>query len=149
MRVVEVERMAERAIEQRGYGRGPGLAVTEYGGLAGAIQRQRFEHFQQRRRGFGVAPGANRAAEEIQRQHLGALQHLMRDFVEAQVMNVSGERCGFVGHAVSSVAASVGGLNRGFKRVAGTGSHAVFKLSSRIAENDRSAQTARWDLALA
>src|SRR3954466_10185098 len=57
MRVVEIERMAERAVEQRGYRRGPGLAVTEYGGLAGAIQRQRFEHFQQRRRGFGVSRG--------------------------------------------------------------------------------------------
>src|SRR3954466_10185097 len=41
----------------------------------------------------GAGGGQNHPfPEEIQRQHLGALQHLMRDFVEAQVVNVSGER---------------------------------------------------------
>ena len=37
MRVVEVQRMAERAIKQRRHRGGPGLAVAEHGGIAAAV----------------------------------------------------------------------------------------------------------------
>ena len=102
MGVVEIEGMAERAVEQgRDRGR-PGLAIAEHGGFALAVQRQRFQHLKQRGGGFRVAPRPDRAAEEIQRQHLGALQHLRRDILEFQVGDIGCERCGFVGHRVSS-----------------------------------------------
>ena len=42
-------------------------------------------------------------AEEIQRQHLGAFQNLRRDIRKFQAGDISGERCGFVGHRVSSL----------------------------------------------
>ena len=58
--------------------------------------------FEQRRRGFRIAPRPDRAAQEIERQHLGALQHFRRDVLEFQVGDVSGERCGFLGHGVAS-----------------------------------------------
>ena len=74
--VVEIERVAERAIEQRRDRRRPGLAVAEHGRVALAVERQRFEHLEQRGRRFRVAPRPDRAAEKIQRQDLGALQHL-------------------------------------------------------------------------
>jgi len=102
MRVVEIKRMAERAVEQRRHRGRPGLAVAEHGGLALAVQRQRFQHLQQRGGGFRVAPRPDRAAEEIQRQHLGAFQDLRRDVREFQVGDIGCERCGFVGHRVSS-----------------------------------------------
>ena len=98
MGVVEIEGMAERAVEQRRHRRRPGLAVAEHGGFALAVERQRFEHLEQRRRGFGVAPRPDGAAEKIQRQHLGARQHLVRDILEFQVGDIGGERCGFIGH---------------------------------------------------
>jgi hypothetical protein len=47
MGVVEIEGMAERAIEQRRHRRSPGLGIAEHGGLALAIERQRFEHLEQ------------------------------------------------------------------------------------------------------
>ena len=102
MGVVEIEGVAERAVEQRRDRGRPGLAVAEHGGFALAVERQRFQHLQQRGRGFRIAPRPDRAAEEIERQHLGALQHLRRDVLEFQVGDIGGERCGFVGHRVSS-----------------------------------------------
>src|SRR5260370_37355820 len=38
MRIVEIERMAKRAVEQCGYRRRPGLAVAEHGGFAAAVE---------------------------------------------------------------------------------------------------------------
>jgi hypothetical protein len=102
MGIVEIERMAERAVEQGRHRRRPGLAVAEHGGFAAAVERQRFQHLQQRRGGFGVAPRPDRAAEEIQRQRLGAFQHLARDILEFQVGDIGGKRCGFIGHGVAS-----------------------------------------------
>jgi hypothetical protein len=102
MGVVEIERMTERAVEQgRDRGR-PRLRVAEHGGFALAAERERLEHFQKRRRGFRVAPCPNRAAEKIQRQDLGALQHFPRDILEFQVCDVGGQRCGFISHGVVS-----------------------------------------------
>ncbi len=122
MGIVEIERVAERAVEQGGDCRCPGLAVAEHGGPALAVERQRFEHLEQRGRGFRVAPRPDGAAEEIQRQHLGALQHLRRDIREFQVCNIGGKRCGFIGHRVSSLLPRrVGGLIPGFKPPAGDG----------------------------
>jgi hypothetical protein len=103
MGVIKIEGMAERAVEERGNRRRPGLGVAKHGGFALAVQRQRFQHIEQRGGGFRIAPRPDRAAEEIQRQHLGPLQHLWRDILEFQVGDVAGERCGFVGHRVSSV----------------------------------------------
>ncbi|GCC48844.1 hypothetical protein chiPu_0033087, partial [Chiloscyllium punctatum] len=106
MGVVEIERMSERAVEQRRHRRRPGLAVAEHGGLALAVERQRFQHLHQRGRRFRIATGADGAAEEIQRQDLGALQHLRRDVGKFQVGDIGGERCGFVSHRVSSIFAA-------------------------------------------
>src|SRR4051812_42326658 len=47
MRVVEIKRMAKRAVEQGRDRRRPGLAVAEHGGFAPAIERERFQHFEQ------------------------------------------------------------------------------------------------------
>ncbi len=102
MGVVEIQRMAERAVEQGRHRRRPGFAVAEHGGFAAAVERQRFQHLEQRGRGFRIAPGADGAAEKIQRQRLGALPHLVRDILEFQVGDIGGERCGFVGHGVAS-----------------------------------------------
>ena len=102
MGVVEIERMAERAVEQRCHRRASRSCIAEHGGFALAVERQRFQHLEQRRRGFRIAPRPDRAAEEIQRQHLGALQHLRRDVLEFQVGDIGCERCGFVGHGVAS-----------------------------------------------
>ena len=102
MRIVEIEGMAERAVEQRRHRRRPGLGVAEHGGFALAVERQRFQHPKQRGGGFRIAPRPDRAAEEIQRQHLGALQYLRRNILEFQVGDIGGERCGFVGHRVPS-----------------------------------------------
>ena len=102
MRIVEIKGVAERAVEQSGDRGRPGLAVAEHGGFALAVQRQRFQHLQQRGGGFRIAPRPDRAAEEIERQHLGALQYLRRNILEFQIGDIGGERCGFVGHHVSS-----------------------------------------------
>ncbi len=102
MGVVEIQRMAERAVEQGRHRRRPGLGVAEHGGLALAVERERFEHLEQRRRGFRVTPRPDRAAEKIQRQHLGAFQHLERDILEFQVGDVGGEGCGFICHGGAS-----------------------------------------------
>ena len=117
MRIVEIKRMAERAVEQGCDRRRPGFAVAEYGGVAVAVQRQGFEHLQKRWRRFRVAPRADRAAEKIERQDLGALQHFPRDVLEFQFGDIAGERFGFMGHGVSSKSLSrrVGGLIPGFK----------------------------------
>ena len=122
MGIVEIKGMAERAVEQRGDRGRPGLAVAEHGGLALAVERQRFQHLEQRGRRFRVAPRPDRAAEEIERQHLGALQHFRRDVLEFQVGDIGGERCGFVGHRVSSLLPHrVGGLIPAFKPPCGRG----------------------------
>jgi len=122
MRIVEIKGMAERAVEQgRDRGR-PGSTVAEHGGFALAIERERFEHFEQRRRRFGVTARADGAAEKIERQDLGALQHFVRNVFEFQVGDVGGERCGFIGHRVSSLFLHrVGGLIPPFKPAAGDG----------------------------
>src|SRR6185437_16138174 len=89
-------------IEQRRDRRRPGLVVAEHGGLALAVERQRLQHFQHRRRRFRIAPGPDRAAEEIERQHLGALQYLRRDVVEFEIGDIACERFGFMRHGVAS-----------------------------------------------
>src|SRR5215470_16270520 len=94
--------MTKRAVEQRGKCRCPGLVVPEHGGLALDVELERFQHLEQRRRRFRLAARADGAAEEVERQHLGALQYLRRDVCKFQVGDISGERCGFVGHRVSS-----------------------------------------------
>ena len=100
--VIEIKRMTERAIEQRRHRRGPCLRVAEHGGFAASVERECFEHFQQRRRGLRVAPRADRAAEKIQRQHLGALPNFRRYVLEFQVRDIGGERSGFMGHGIVS-----------------------------------------------
>ena len=102
MGVIEIKRMAERAVKESGDRGRPGLAVAEHGGPALAVQRQGLQHPKQRRGGLRIAPRPDRAAEEIQRQHLGALQHLRRDVRKFQVGDIGCKRCGFVGHRVSS-----------------------------------------------
>ena len=103
MGIVEIERVAERAVEQRCDRRRPGLGVAEHGGLALAVELERFQHLHQRGRRFRVAARTDGAAEEVERQHLGALQHLRRDVLEFQVGDIAGEGFGFVGHGVASV----------------------------------------------
>ena len=98
MGVVEIERMTERAVQQRRYRRGPALVVAEHCRFTGRIERQRLQHLQDRRRRFGFAPGADRAAEEVQRQQLGARQNVLRNVGELQRGDVACERGGFVGH---------------------------------------------------
>ena len=117
VRIVEIKGMTERAVEQGCDGRRPGFAVAEYGGIAVAVQREGFEHLQKRRRRFRVAPRADRAAEKIERQNLGSLQHFPRDILEFQIGHIAGERFGFMGHGVSSKSLSrrVGGLISRFK----------------------------------
>src|SRR6266700_6969600 len=116
MGVVEIERMAERAVEQRRHCRRPGSGIAEHGGVALAVERKRLQHLEQGRRGFRIAPGADRAAEKVERQRLGARAHLRRDIFEFQVGDIGGERCGFIGHCVSLLLPRrVGGLNPSFK----------------------------------
>ena len=152
MGIVEIEGMAERAVEQRGDRRRPGLGVAEHGGVALAVERQRFQHPEQRRRRFRIAPRPDRAAEEIERQHLGALQHLRRDVLEFQIGDIGGERCGFVGHRVSSyLPRRVGGLILAFKPPSGRG-HQLCPASSgtgaisrfRNASHDGLRKTHAW-----
>ena len=108
MGIVEIKRMAERAVEQRRNRRRPGLGIAEHGGFAAAVERQRFEHFQKRGRRFRVTPRPDRAAQEIQRQNLGALAHFARNILEFQIGDIAGKRCGFIGHGVASVSLPVG-----------------------------------------
>ena len=102
VRIVEIEGMAERAVEQCRDRRRPGLAVAEHGGLALGVERERLQHLQDRGGRFRLAAGPDGAAEEIQRQHLGAIQHFRRNILVFQVDDIGGERCGFVSHRVSS-----------------------------------------------
>src|SRR6266567_7843907 len=94
--------MAEGTVEQGCDRRRPGLAVAEYGGPTLAIEGQGFEHPQERRRRFRIAPRADRAAKKIERQNLGALQYLWRDVLESQIGDIACKRFGFMGHRVSS-----------------------------------------------
>ncbi len=146
MRIVEIERMAERAVEQRRDRRRPGLGVAEHGGFALAVERQRFQHLEQRGRGFRVAPRPDRAAEEIERQHLGALQHLARDILEFQVGDIGGKRCGFVGHRVSSLCHRVGGLILPFKPPATRWAAAMLDVSLQWASIGRIRNAAHDEL---
>src|SRR5262249_12073361 len=102
MGVVEVERVAERAVEQRRHRRCPGLAGAEHGGLALRIELERLQHLQQRGRRLRLVAGADGAAEEVERQHLGALQHFRWNVRKFQVGDITGKGRGFVGHRVSS-----------------------------------------------
>src|SRR5581483_10798121 len=52
---------------------------------------------------FRFAPRADGAAEEIERQNLGALQDLRRDVLEFEIGDIAGERFGFMGHGVASL----------------------------------------------
>src|SRR5205085_12658892 len=106
--IVEIKRMAERAVEQGCDRRGPGFAVAEDGGVAFAVERQGFEHLQKRGRRFRVAPRADRAANKIQYQDLGALQYFGRDVLEVQIGDIAGERFGFMGHGISSTVTAQG-----------------------------------------
>jgi len=91
-------------------------------GLALAVELERLEHLQQRRRGFGIAPGADGAAEKIERQDLGALQYLRRDVLESEIGDIACKRFGFMGHCVSPLLSHrVGGLISSFKRAVGDG----------------------------
>jgi len=98
--VVEVERVAERAVQQRGDRRCPGLAVADDRGVAVVIEAERLQHAEQRGRRFRLAPCPHRAAEKIQRQVFGSFQHLARNRVIGEVGDIGGELCGFVGHGL-------------------------------------------------
>ncbi|MGY3107283.1 hypothetical protein ACVWW7_003910 [Bradyrhizobium sp. LM6.9] len=100
--VVEVEGMAECAVEQRRDRRRPGLAVAEHRGVALGVERQRLQHLQDRGGRFRFAAGPDRAAEEVQRQQFCPIQHFRRNIPVFQAGDIGGERCGFVGHRVSS-----------------------------------------------
>src|SRR5579872_1381677 len=104
MGVVEIKRMAERAVEQRRDRRGPGLAVAEHGRVALAVECERLQHPEQRGGRFRLAPGADGTAEEVERQDLGALQYFRRNVLEFQVGDIACERFGFMRHGVASYA---------------------------------------------
>src|SRR6202012_2867561 len=98
MGVVKIERMTERAVEQCRDRRSPRPVVAEHGGGALRIERQCFERLEPRGRGIRIAPGPDRAAEEIERQRLGALAYRFWNVLEPEIGDIGGEHCGFVGH---------------------------------------------------
>src|SRR5271163_3452183 len=99
MRIVEIERMAERAVEQSSDGRRPGSVIAKDGRVTLPIQRQRLECLEQRGRGLRIAPRPDGAAEKIERQGLGALTDLFGDVFETKAGDIGGKRCGFVCHS--------------------------------------------------
>ena len=101
MGVVEIERMAERAVEQRGDRRRPGPVVAKHGRLAAPIQRKRLQRLEQRGRRFRITPRPDGAAEKIERQRLGALAYFFGDVFETKIGDISGKRCGFLCHSCS------------------------------------------------
>ena len=123
MRVVEIERMAERAVEQRGDRRRPGLAVAEHGGLRPCRRAPSASSIFSSE---GVDSASRRARMALPRKSsvstLARVQHFLRDILEFQVGDIGGERCGFIGHRVSSrLPNRVGGLIPGFKPPVGGG----------------------------
>ena len=132
MRVVEIKRMAERAVEQRRHCRGPGLGVAEHRGSP-LPSSASASSTKQRRGGFRIAPGPDRAAEKIQGQHLGAFQHLARDILEFQVGDIGGEGCGFICHGVPRLFLAVVSCLPGL--VGRPGAPSISAAAGRIGEN--------------
>src|SRR5580692_5290497 len=98
MGVIEIERVAERAVEQSGNRRRPGSVVAKHGRVPAPVQRKRLQRLEQRGRGLRIAPRPDRAAEKIEGQGLGALAYLFGNIVEAEVGDIGGKRCGFLCH---------------------------------------------------
>ncbi len=96
--IIEVQRVAECAVQQRGDGGGVGLAVAEHGGVACAIHPQCRKHREDGGRGVGFLARTHGASQKVQRQHLGALQDVLRNGVECQVLDIGGQRRGFMCH---------------------------------------------------
>ena len=63
-----------------------------------------FERLEQGWRRFRVTPCPYRAAQEIERQNLGALANFLRDVLVPEIGDIGGKRCGFIGHGVASYA---------------------------------------------
>ena len=77
MGVVEIERMAERAVEEGGAGRGPAARVAEHAGMAGA-DAERPGGAEQGLRALRVVAGAHDVADQVEHEQARALHHLRR-----------------------------------------------------------------------
>jgi hypothetical protein len=62
-----------------------------------SVERQRFEHLQQR--GRGLASRRARIAPPRKSSVSTLARHFRRDFLEFQIGDITGERCRFIGHA--------------------------------------------------
>ena len=107
VRVVEVERMRQRAIQERGAGGRVAGGVAEHAGIA-----RRHAHGahrgEERRRAFGVVSRADDVADQVEHQETRALHHLGRQPVQADVGGELREVCGDAHrNGSSSVAATL------------------------------------------
>ena len=107
MRVVEVQRVRQRAVQQRRACRSVAGGVAEHAGIAGG-HAHRADRGEERGRALGVVPGADDVADQVEHQEARALHHVGRQPVEA---DVGGELREFGGDAhgigSSSVAVTV------------------------------------------
>ena len=107
VRVVEVERMRQRAVQERGAGGRVAGGIAEHAGIA-----RRHAHGahrgEERRRAFGVVPRADDVADQVEHQEARALHHLGRQPVQADAGGELREVCGDAHrNGSSSVAATL------------------------------------------
>ena len=96
--VVEIEGMAERAIEQRRDRRSVAAAQAEGRRFAGPVKPEITHRAEERGRRIRVARGANDAADEIHRKALRPLGDLGRKSVIFQFSDISREDFRLIGH---------------------------------------------------
>ncbi len=101
--VVEIQRVAEDAVQQGGDRRGIASPVAHHRADPLAIQAQppqRREHGGSR---FRLAPRTHRAGQQVQRQGLGPLRRRRRDVGERQVGGERGQGESFIRHRAAPV----------------------------------------------
>ena len=96
--VVEIQRVAEHAVEHGGDGRRVAAAQAEGRRFAGPVKPEITHRAEERGRRIRVARGANDAADEIHRKALRPLGDLGRKSVVFQFGDVSREDFRLIGH---------------------------------------------------
>ena len=91
--VVEVQRMRQRAVQERGAGGRVARGVAEHAGIAGG-HAHGADRGEERRRALRVMPRADDVADQVQHQEARALHHVRRQAVEADVGGELREFCG-------------------------------------------------------
>ena len=97
VRVIKIQRMRQRAVQQRRADRAVARRVAEDAGLA--LPQAQGAHGGQHRRGaFGIVAGADDVADQIEQQEAGAGDHVGRQVRQFQIGAVVGQDFGD-GHA--------------------------------------------------